>query len=308
MKISIIVPVYNTELYLRECIDSVLAQTYSDFELILVDDGSTDNSGIICDEYVQKDNRIKVFHELNLGVSSARNKGLKNITGEWLLFLDSDDTLHLSALERLNKSIESCPQVDIIQFAYTRQPFYCLQVDNEGDTILHISPQEYITMGLYNVCAAGSLIKVKLINDNNIKFDSNLRLAEDQVFVFQVLQKSKWCSRLSDVLYYYRDNRSSATNTARPESMLQTIRSLECYKTQIPLAIEQFDNVIMSFIYYMVVDRNIPINFIVNIYKDVNVKYVHRCTRGVRLLYYLSKISVRIAVLIIRKLKSFSMR
>ena len=90
-KISVIVPVYNTEKYLRRCIDSVLAQTYQDFELLLIDDGSKDSSGAICDEYAEKDTRVRVFHKENGGVSSARNLGLDNAKGEWVTFIDSDD-------------------------------------------------------------------------------------------------------------------------------------------------------------------------------------------------------------------------
>lgn len=92
-KISVIVPVYNTEKYLRECVDSILAQTFTDFELLLIDDGSSDNSGIICDDYVAGDSRVRVFHKPNGGVSSARNLGLDNARGEWIVFVDSDDIL-----------------------------------------------------------------------------------------------------------------------------------------------------------------------------------------------------------------------
>ena len=91
MVISIIVPVYNTEQYLRRCIDSVLAQTYQDFELLLIDDGSKDSSGAICDEYAAQDTRVRVFHKANGGVSSARNVGLDHARGEWITFVDSDD-------------------------------------------------------------------------------------------------------------------------------------------------------------------------------------------------------------------------
>ena len=89
--ISIIVPVYNTETYLRRCIDSILAQTFTDFELLLIDDGSTDGSGAICDEYAQKDSRVRVFHKENTGVSATRNLGIEKSKGEYLIFIDSDD-------------------------------------------------------------------------------------------------------------------------------------------------------------------------------------------------------------------------
>ena len=93
-KISVIVPVYNTEKYLHRCVDSILAQTFTDFELLLIDDGSTDSSGAICDEYAQKDSRVRVFHKENGGASSARNLGLDNATGEWITFCDSDDFVY----------------------------------------------------------------------------------------------------------------------------------------------------------------------------------------------------------------------
>lgn len=108
--ISIIVPVYNTEKYLRRCIDSVLAQTYKDFELLLIDDGSTDTSGAICDEYAEKDGRIRVFHKENGGVSSARNLGLDNAKGEWITFVDSDDYIE----ENFLKSFEGKLDADLV--------------------------------------------------------------------------------------------------------------------------------------------------------------------------------------------------
>ena len=105
--ISIIVPVYNTEKYLHRCIDSILTNTFTDFELLLIDDGSTDSSGVICDEYAAKDSRIYVFHKENGGASSARNLGLGKAKGEWITFVDSDDTLQKNALDLLYKSSDS---------------------------------------------------------------------------------------------------------------------------------------------------------------------------------------------------------
>ena len=97
--VSIIVPVYNVEEYLRECVDSILNQTYSDVEVILVDDGSTDQSGNICDEYAKMDSRIKVIHKKNGGVSAARNTGIGEASGEYLMFVDSDDAIHPELVE-----------------------------------------------------------------------------------------------------------------------------------------------------------------------------------------------------------------
>lgn len=99
--VSCIIPVYNTEKYLPRCIESVLAQTFVDWEMLLIDDGSTDASGSICDEYAAKDERIRVFHKENGGISSARNLGLNYAQGEWIFFVDSDDSLPKTSLESL---------------------------------------------------------------------------------------------------------------------------------------------------------------------------------------------------------------
>lgn len=104
--ISIIIPVYNVENYIYRCVDSVLGQTYTNLEIILVDDGSPDSCGQICDEYAQKDNRIKVIHKENGGLSDARNHGIDAATGEWLFFLDSDDWIHPQSMEKLYEAAE----------------------------------------------------------------------------------------------------------------------------------------------------------------------------------------------------------
>lgn len=112
MLISIIVPVYNTEKYLKICIDSILSQTYSNFELLLIDDGSTDTSGVICDTYSKEDPRVRVLHKANGGVTSARNLGLEHAQGEWIAFVDSDDRIDKLFLQTMSENISS--GVDLI--------------------------------------------------------------------------------------------------------------------------------------------------------------------------------------------------
>ena len=110
-KVTVIVPVYNVEQYLRRCIDSILAQTFGDLELILVDDGSADSSGVICDAYAEKDSRVKVIHQKNSGVSAARNTGLDAAEGEYIAFVDSDDHVdpdYLAALLQTKADLVIC--------------------------------------------------------------------------------------------------------------------------------------------------------------------------------------------------------
>ena len=112
---SIIIPVYNVAPYLRECLDSVLAQTFTDWEAICVDDGSTDGSGAILDEYAAKDNRFRVFHQKNAGVSVARNNGLMLASGEWIWFVDSDDSIREGSLALIKHALDNNKDVDVVK-------------------------------------------------------------------------------------------------------------------------------------------------------------------------------------------------
>ena len=111
-RISVVVPVYNVENYLNECIESILQQTYHELEVILVDDGSTDRSGELCEEWKKKDKRIHVIHQSNQGLSEARNRGLENITGKYVAFVDSDDILHPQMYEHLADALQA-EQADV---------------------------------------------------------------------------------------------------------------------------------------------------------------------------------------------------
>lgn len=133
--ISFIVPVYNVEAYLNECVDSIIDQTCGDWELILIDDGSCDESPRICDEYAWQDNRIKVIHQSNQGVAIARNAGLDVATGEWIWFVDSDDWIELNAISILRSNYIKylCEATDLIMFGYSRDSEKGKEVINEQE-------------------------------------------------------------------------------------------------------------------------------------------------------------------------------
>ena len=135
-KISVIIPVYNAESTLRRCVDSVLAQTFTDFECLIINDGSKDRSGAICDEYAARDSRVKVFHKENGGVSSARNVGLDNATGEWIAFVDSDDWAGEKYLESFSEYLDA----DLIISG--------IQSVNKNEIVAN-RESEYIDGGLY---------------------------------------------------------------------------------------------------------------------------------------------------------------
>ena len=169
--ISIIVPIYKVEKYLPACINSILAQTYENFELILVDDGSPDNCGKICDQYATIDNRVKVIHKPNGGVSSARNKGLEFSRGEFIAFIDADDYIDTTYIEHL------------IQY----DSFDLVTNSEQNSTIEFIENdiQHYVdTYGrsLYGTSPWGKIYNKNIITEHNLKFDTNERFGEDTLF------------------------------------------------------------------------------------------------------------------------------
>jgi len=201
--LSIIVPIYNTSAFLRDCIDSILSQSYTNFELLLINDGSTDESGIICDEYAEKDARVKVFHKKNGGVSSARNLGLEEAQGEYIYFPDSDDYVIKNALEILLKGINrDCTYVVSGYQYYDEEGICTYSIDNteEGymsrDEMLmqFFAPSPYIYQGyLWN-----KLFKRSIIEENYIHFEPSIKFNEDRLFCVQyVCALSK-----NDKVYY----------------------------------------------------------------------------------------------------------
>ena len=188
--ISIIVPVYNTEKFLHRCIDSILAQTYTDFELLLIDDGSKDSSGTISDEYAAKDARVRVFHKENGGVSSARNLGLDNARGEWVTFVDSDDYIE----ENFLKSFEENLDADLV----VGNMVICENGKSRRDIGAHIVPGKYNSIqsalkgNLTNhaFCAPwGKLFYKECIGD--LYFDVRMTICEDTKFVYNYIAKAK---------------------------------------------------------------------------------------------------------------------
>ena len=192
-KISVIVPVYNTEKYIHRCIDSILSQTFTDFELLLINDGSKDGSGAICDEYAAKDNRVRVFHKENGGVSSARNLGLDNAKGEWITFCDSDDWVLPSYLATYidisSANVDLCI-VGII-------PDYSISSDYQiTKTSFNYLGDVKGAMSLLNDCQmtgslCNKLFRVSIINSHKLRLDKSIKFKEDEEFLFRYMTKIK---------------------------------------------------------------------------------------------------------------------
>ena len=225
-KISIIVPIYNIEKYISKCIDSILAQTYKDWELILVNDGSTDNSGKICDEYVLKDSRIKVIHKKNEGVTATRDRGVKEAKGEFLFFIDGDDYITENALELfINKQKENdadlvrgdfvlCDENEIIIPSQNTK----FNFDNKYDWLRCV-----INEGGY-IC--NSLIKKSLyIEASNIS--NEITMSEDLLISFNLFGYINVANKLNTPTYYYRQLNSSASHSCyiSEKNILRTYKS-----------------------------------------------------------------------------------
>ena len=214
--ISIIIPVYKTEKFLCRCLDSIRQQTYKDWECILVDDGSTDNSGIICEQYAQSDNRFRVFHEENSGVSSARNLGLEMAKGEWITFIDSDDFISESYLENLYSSILKDNLIDIVNGSgtYYKDGKYTDKIEELQDCI---SDDVVSLFRQFKGYICGRLYKRELIekgiNGMPLRFDSKIRFSEDKIFMMQFATLVRKYAFSSECGYFYnRDNENSATH------------------------------------------------------------------------------------------------
>lgn len=201
--ISVVIPIFNAEKYLRDCIDGLLAQTYTDFELVLVDDGSSDESLKICMSYQQKDTRIKVIHKKNGGASDARNYGIEIASGEYLCFVDSDDLIAKDYLFDLYYCIDQNTDFVMSNYYYIDGTYKYSPPktkDNKGGIEILLTDNHRL-----KACYApyGKLFRTSIIRQNNIRFDKKVYVGEDRLFVFSYLLETNMVAFSSKVNYYY---------------------------------------------------------------------------------------------------------
>ena len=216
--ISVIVPVYNVERYLPRCIESILGQTYTNFELILVDDGTPDRSGIICDKYSEKDSRIKVIHKENGGVSSARNAGIDIAEGEWITFVDSDDWVTDDYLDVLVDPLRT-GNYDLTVGVLEWRSFHISSNPYEAKIIntQNLIKSEIDILDCNELSGAClKLFSAEIIEENNIRFPDGIKIAEDAIFVAKYLKECKHIFLTGKVIYHYNFiNDSSVSKTNR---------------------------------------------------------------------------------------------
>ena len=243
MFFSIIVPVYNVEKYLKECVDSILRQTYTDYELILVDDGSKDSSGDICDEYANQDSRIQVVHKKNGGLSSARNAGTKIAQGEYIVYIDSDDyVMRDDFLQLLYKKSNGA---DIV--LYKHQKFI------DGENTLQLCAYSYagiqdeqsftekmeilVKGDAYYGMAWIKSIKRSLIVERGIAFEEGL-LGEDMEWYYHVVTAAKTMSVIDEPCIAYRQRVGSITSSTKRKNLTDFIYILEKWSKYVKDEIE----------------------------------------------------------------------
>lgn len=230
---SIIIPVYNVEQFLATCIDSVMKQSYRDFEILLIDDGSTDGSGAICDTYAERYECCRVFHRKNSGLSASRNVGLSMAEGKYVIFLDADDSIEKETLSKLYEQME-IQQYDICSFAARRideagRVLYELRFDGmikelslddeNRDTFLLKHFLQYQTG--WEVCFHA--FRRDIIEREHIHFEENLAYAEDLLFTFEYLLHVERWIKIPDILYNYTLRSGSITKELDKQEMVEGI-------------------------------------------------------------------------------------
>lgn len=226
IKVSIVVPVHNVEKYLEKCLNSIVNQTFKDIEIILVDDGSTDSSLDICYSFAENDNRIIIRHNEGLGVSEARNIGIKLATGEYIVFVDSDDWLELNMIEKMYKIAKDSNSEIILCSTYVNtenneyiNEFYSKEyIFKDSDKVIlqrqAISDMKGEYIPKYMACGVpwAKIYKTSFLKDNNLMYDKRLPRMQDMIFNLYAFEYANSIQYISIPLYHYRKNNLSVCN------------------------------------------------------------------------------------------------
>ena len=243
--ISIIVPVYNTEQYLAKCLDSIVAQTFTDFEVLMIDDGSTDGSGEICDRYSQSDSRFIAIHQTNQGVSASRNNGLNRAQGRYISFVDSDDYIHPQMLELLYEAIRKG------DYGFSMASYRMVNID------VTVKFQSVTSLNVNELTAPKAMCKLfgnsnedvayiiccnKLYDSRflrNIRF-ADFKVSEDLLFHVELLSRIRKAVEIKDVIYYYVQRNTSASHHVSRRHVTDRIKAFcECLNLLSPVSLEE---------------------------------------------------------------------
>lgn len=242
-EISVIVPVYNTGKFLHRCVDSILNQTFGDFELFLVDDGSKDDSGSICDAYAARDSRVRVIHQENRGQSVARNNAIAQMQGNWVHFVDSDDWIHPQMLEKLYQAaMEWCVDISVCGYAHTtgEDP----EVSPESLQSELWTPKDFYMQRFINATIpVAKLIRRECLGDNRFPVGKYI---DDEYIMYRILFTREQLAYFPAPLYAYYDNTASLTKRPWNPGLLD---AWEAYEQQIAFFEERGDKELVCFRY-----------------------------------------------------------
>lgn len=240
MRFSIIVPVYNVAPFLAECVESVLRQTYADYEIVLVDDGSTDNSPAMCDEFASRDRRIKALHKQNGGLSDARNVGVAHAQGDYIVFLDSDDYWDdCTALQRASDLIASHHDVDLIMFErkflkhgrIIDGPVFDASMINGKSKVEIIN--YLVSVSRFNPSACAKFVKASLFSNHQLDFTKGIR-SEDFDWNYKLMPLCQSIVALDRPFYVYRYREDSITKTISHSHLVDLASIVEKWHAQLP--------------------------------------------------------------------------
>lgn len=237
MKFSIIIPIYKVEKYLHECVDSVLSQTFTDFEVILVDDGSPDNCPEMCDDYARKDARIKVVHQKNAGLACARNSGIKIASGEYLICIDSDDYLSNSnVLEKIAAKADG--KTDVVLYGFKK--FFESNSSfgtNEVPNLTNVSTTSEMLASIFgnnSYCGTAwtKAVKLSILHDNNIEFRPGM-ISEDIDWYIHLMCFAKTYDSVNEAVVIYRQRPGSISHDSKLNSLTDNLWILEEWPNRI---------------------------------------------------------------------------
>lgn len=236
VKVSIIVPIYNVDQYIEKCIGSIMQQTYQNLEIILVDDGSPDDSGKIADEYALRDSRIKVIHKKNAGVSAARNTGIDAATGDYICFADGDDYVMPNYVEHL---LKLCLDNDA-EVAYTIDMFTTFHKEQVSNHFTQVISSEDATENIlcYKVPIGvySKMFKRSFLNEHKLRFLEDVYIGEGFNFNTACFQRAKKVVLSSERIYFYRrDNETSAMTSFKEAKCLMALKAIDIIKDNLVL-------------------------------------------------------------------------
>lgn len=270
--ISVVIPVYNVEKYFKRCIDSVLKQTYQNIEIIIVDDGSKDSSGSLCDEYEKKDSRIAVFHKENGGLSSARNFGLEKALGRYICFIDSDDFIDENYITIMyNKMIKSDADICYCKsINFTDETKINLKVENEKTVIIdkeEAIKQLLLKNGLIKNYIPHALYKKVLFDNIRFPIGSNF---EDIATTYKILDASKKIIVTNKILYYYFINDNGITQKMKKQDIIDRFNNMNEREKFINQNYPRLKNISDRYMFriYLVIIKDLIKNYFPEIIND----------------------------------------